>query len=129
MPNRRPCKLDPALYVGPHRIFLTMCTLDRRRSFEDGSVVGPSRAELLRTAADYRVELTAYVFMPDHLHGLIIGLADDSDLLKCMDMFRQRTGFAHKRSEEHTSELQSQSNIVCRLLLEKKKKKKNESPI
>src|SRR2546430_9158062 len=27
----------------------------------------------------------------------------------------------HMRSEEHTSELQSQSNIVCRLLLEKKK--------
>src|SRR5688572_31371376 len=31
--------------------------------------------------------------------------------------FRRRT-----RSEEHTSELQSQSNLVCRLLLEKKKK-------
>src|SRR5256886_8984601 len=30
------------------------------------------------------------------------------------------------RSEEHTSELQSQSNLVCRLLLEKKKKKKND---
>src|SRR2546430_11688347 len=29
---------------------------------------------------------------------------------------------AHLRSEEHTSELQSQSNLVCRLLLEKKKK-------
>src|SRR2546427_2217324 len=29
----------------------------------------------------------------------------------------------HFRSEEHTSELQSQSNIVCRLLLEKKKSK------
>src|SRR5438270_2976911 len=29
------------------------------------------------------------------------------------------------RSEEHTSELQSQSNLVCRLLLEKKKKKKS----
>src|SRR2546430_9411316 len=28
----------------------------------------------------------------------------------------------HFRSEEHTSELQSQSNLVCRLLLEKKKK-------
>src|SRR2546430_11441462 len=28
---------------------------------------------------------------------------------------------AHPRSEEHTSELQSQSNLVCRLLLEKKK--------
>src|SRR2546430_13540076 len=30
--------------------------------------------------------------------------------------------FRQKRSEEHTSELQSQSNLVCRLLLEKKKK-------
>src|SRR5690242_20950547 len=29
----------------------------------------------------------------------------------------------HRRSEEHTSELQSHVNLVCRLLLEKKKKK------
>src|SRR2546430_8392219 len=33
-----------------------------------------------------------------------------------------------KRSEEHTSELQSQSNLVCRLLLEKKKKKNLDHP-
>src|SRR2546430_6832935 len=35
-----------------------------------------------------------------------------------------RTGASchRRRSEEHTSELQSQSNLVCRLLLEKKKK-------
>src|SRR2546430_8421771 len=31
--------------------------------------------------------------------------------------------FTTTRSEEHTSELQSQSNLVCRLLLEKKKNK------
>src|SRR5260221_10068204 len=31
-----------------------------------------------------------------------------------------------KRSEEHTSELQSHSDLVCRLLLEKKKKKNNQ---
>src|SRR2546427_13212777 len=35
---------------------------------------------------------------------------------------KKRVGYL--RSEEHTSELQSQSNLVCRLLLEKKKKKK-----
>src|SRR2546430_3754874 len=33
------------------------------------------------------------------------------------------SGFPGARSEEHTSELQSQSNLVCRLLLEKKKKR------
>src|SRR2546427_6167284 len=31
------------------------------------------------------------------------------------------------RSEEHTSELQSQSNLVCRLLLEKKKRRRSRS--
>src|SRR2546430_13548132 len=35
-------------------------------------------------------------------------------------MIKRRSG-AETRSEEHTSELQSQSNLVCRLLLEKKK--------
>src|SRR5688572_31980284 len=34
---------------------------------------------------------------------------------------------ARPRSEEHTSELQSQSNLVCRLLLEKKKRQPNPS--
>src|SRR2546430_7065220 len=34
----------------------------------------------------------------------------------------ERLGGEQLRSEEHTSELQSQSNLVCRLLLEKKKK-------
>src|SRR2546425_8857927 len=33
-----------------------------------------------------------------------------------------------RRSEEHTSELQSLAYLVCRLLLEKKKKKKNKIP-
>src|SRR5690242_21636582 len=36
---------------------------------------------------------------------------------------RVRPVFADDRSEEHTSELQSHVNLVCRLLLEKKKKK------
>src|SRR5205085_9904950 len=36
--------------------------------------------------------------------------------------FPETTGSSASRSEEHTSELQSQSNLVCRLLLEKKKK-------
>src|SRR2546430_3171533 len=39
-----------------------------------------------------------------------------------LDQWRLSAG---DRSEEHTSELQSQSNLVCRLLLEKKKKQKN----
>src|SRR5437588_9066066 len=50
-----------------------------------------------------------------------------SFLLGCPDD-RPQPQFRHsdrQRSEEHTSELQSHSDLVCRLLLEKKKKKKN----
>src|SRR2546430_7416896 len=46
-----------------------------------------------------------------------MGLADD------LLLYGDKISMAHslERSEEHTSELQSQSNLVCRLLLEKKK--------
>src|SRR2546430_13641826 len=39
-----------------------------------------------------------------------------------LDIFFANAGVPQLKSEEHTSELQSQSNLVCRLLLEKKKK-------
>src|SRR5699024_12354648 len=40
---------------------------------------------------------------------------------------RERTGDVRRRSEEHTSELQSRFDLVCRLLLEKKKKRENKT--
>src|SRR2546427_5040787 len=43
--------------------------------------------------------------------------------LRCRGVLPPCTSRYSVRSEEHTSELQSQSNLVCRLLLEKKKKK------
>src|SRR6266478_8247338 len=56
-----------------------------------------------------------------HVHCVVPGggpSLDDTRWVAC------RPGFFLPRSEEHTSELQSQSNLVCRLLLEKKKKHK-----
>src|SRR2546427_4438389 len=43
-----------------------------------------------------------------------------------LDLVAGPSGYG--RSEEHTSELQSQSNLVCRLLLEKKKKEDGHPP-
>src|SRR2546430_7395921 len=43
--------------------------------------------------------------------------------------FFEPTIATRPRSEEHTSELQSQSNLVCRLLLEKKKNTKANKPL
>src|SRR5260221_2893175 len=53
--------------------------------------------------------------------------ANIADLSRCdlvyiaSDVPTDDSGDVHERSEEHTSELQSHSDLVCRLLLEKKK--------
>src|SRR2546427_4585225 len=48
--------------------------------------------------------------------------AERLDALPDVDVVVAARGGQDLRSEEHTSELQSQSNLVCRLLLEKKKR-------
>src|SRR5688572_32244232 len=68
------------------------------------------RIHLLGTVQGNRQDAFGNV-VPNRLIGHV-------DSRNC-SMFRRQM-----RSEEHTSELQSQSNLVCRLLLEKKKKKK-----
>src|SRR2546421_1250134 len=49
----------------------------------------------------------------------------------CATRWRSACGVnsSASRSEEHTSELQSRSDLVCRLLLEKKKKKRDTVPV
>src|SRR2546427_3922110 len=58
--------------------------------------------------------------LSDEASGLVggLGLAPGANIGETAAIFEPR-------SEEHTSELQSQSNLVCRLLLEKKKKNTN----
>src|SRR5256886_11420329 len=60
-------------------------------------------------------------------NAYIVKTVDPDDLAAALRQTVEGTVFttAGVRSEEHTSELQSQSNLVCRLLLEKKKKNNN----
>src|SRR5437016_11243736 len=70
----------------------------------------PPRSTLFPYTTLFRsVELAHLAGAGDH-HGAIVEAAEN--LARQLD-----------RSEEHTSELQSLTNLVCRLLLEKKKKK------
>src|SRR5438034_8446180 len=56
-------------------------------------------------------------------HVLARGVLRDNARAIFKGMIRISEGAKNSRSEEHTSELQSHSDLVCRLLLEKKKKK------
>src|SRR2546430_5282716 len=65
------------------------------------------------------IEDLAFAELPAQVGGGDTVVLNDTRVIKARLPGRKRTG---GRSEEHTSELQSQSNLVCRLLLEKKKK-------
>src|SRR2546430_9131153 len=54
--------------------------------------------------------------------GILQASANRTDDEALYDVQVSHDARGRRRSEEHTSELQSQSNLVCRLLLEKKKK-------
>src|SRR5205085_12589841 len=57
-----------------------------------------------------------------HVHSFALRLGQVAVRFGSAD---EREKHLRQRSEEHTTELQSQSNLVCRLLLEKKKNKPN----
>jgi putative transposase len=74
-----------------------MCTCQRRPYFTSASIVDPIRDQILRTAAANDVEVTAYCFMPDHLHALVIGRAESADIRKFTTRFRQLSGLAARQ--------------------------------
>src|SRR5438034_8791390 len=87
-------------------------------------------------SSDGPIKLTEYHESRKELDGLPVTSAEKIPVTNTPNIFSykahvfaknpalvQRYIKATKRSEEHTSELQSHSDLVCRLLLEKKKKK------
>src|SRR5689334_23907744 len=105
-----PCSIFIVHTTSMSVFFSFSCSGDHRdlhsfptRRSSDLSLPGPAREIILELRH----------VLPDALQLLV----DDRDPLR----LEQETGGS--RSEEHTSELQSQFHLVCRLLLEKKKKK------
>src|SRR5690606_41238580 len=66
---------------------------------------------------------SANALISHNRHRLGKNLRTDQGPGEPVRVYEAPSDFAEARSEEHTSELQSRENIVCRLLLEKKKTK------
>src|SRR5690242_11861159 len=81
-----------------------------------------ANCEQIRRVADRAALLTRQLLAFSRRQMLQPKILDLNELIVEMGRLLQR--LLRERSEEHTSELQSHVNLVCRLLLEKKKKKK-----
>jgi putative transposase len=80
-------------YTGVFRYSLTLCTFDRLPAFAEPPVVATVLSQLRSTAAKEGFAVLAYCFMKDHLHLLLAGDRDDSDLRRFVVRFRQASGY------------------------------------
>jgi putative transposase len=96
MPDRRP-RLQTFAYVGLYRYFLTFCTQQRRAAFSSGAVVDLVVSQILRASRENDFAVIAYCFMPDHLHLLLEGTAQNSDLCRFARDAKQYSGFHYQR--------------------------------
>jgi putative transposase len=96
-----------------HRYFLTINTFDRRSTFEHSQYVDLVLDHFLRTSADYSCEVTAYCFMPDHMHALLEATSERANFLKFVAMFKQRSGYAFK---QRTGEILWQDSFYDHIL-------------
>src|SRR5437763_10378698 len=79
----------------------------------------PPRSTLFPYTTLFRSVITAF---------LSAGYKPEDIYITFLNSTRGRNASERKRSEEHTSELQSPMYLVCRLLLEKKKKAEHDCP-
>jgi REP element-mobilizing transposase RayT len=93
----KPRRLAGFDYIGRHAYHLVAVASDRRPALV--GEVADSVIDDLRSAGDAtRFDLLAFVVMPDHVHLLVMGVADDANAVTFMQRFKQLTGFRFKKS-------------------------------
>src|SRR5437763_289652 len=94
---KRPRRLQGVSYVGYQRYFLTICTALRCPAFASADAVEMCLSQLRRTAVAHAFAIVAYCFMPDHVHFVVYGTSERSDLPAFVISFKKATGFEYSQ--------------------------------
>lgn len=85
-------------YVGRYKYFLTWVTHERSPIFQSAAVVALVWAQILRAAVEQQFAIVAYCFMPDHVHLIVAGTSDESDLKAFVKLAKQYAGYHFARA-------------------------------
>jgi putative transposase len=129
MAHGRPPRITGFAYLGVHQYALTLCTFERLRIFTQPLLVAAAHHEIARTCEEHAFIVLAYCFMPDHVHLVLEGTSDDSDLRACLKRSRQRvayvlrTRFGIPRTWQdgyfdHVLRASERTNVVVRYVLD-----------
>ena len=84
-------------YIGRHRYFLTFCTHDREAMFVERRMVDLVCDQLLISSKEHDIAVDVYCVMEDHVHLLVRGINEESDLRAFMHHLKQHSGWSFKR--------------------------------
>ncbi len=96
--RRKENRLPLATYVGRKWYFITSCTEKRRPRLSDASLISCVLDVLRRKCRTHSMDVYAYCFMPDHFHLELVGLGEDSNLVKMMKEFKGETTSAGREA-------------------------------
>ena len=91
-PRPRPHRLPADRYVGKVCVSFTSCTAERQPALLDDELQAALRDRLAIAAENHGCTVPVFVFMPDHMHVLILGMHDHSNVKLAMDEFKLLSG-------------------------------------
>ncbi|MEO0137840.1 MAG: transposase [candidate division WOR-3 bacterium] len=80
-------------YCGHIRISFTLCIKDRKEIFTNEEVIVAFLEILRESIKKFDCKNWVYLFMPDHLHLILEGNSEKSDLWRAVVYFKQKTGY------------------------------------
>jgi REP element-mobilizing transposase RayT len=86
-------RLDSDIYKGELLVTFTLCIKNKIKFFIDEKRFLVFEQLLLNELKSFKCSAFVYLFMPDHVHLTLTGNESNSDIKKCLDMFKQKTGF------------------------------------
>jgi putative transposase len=99
--REKPHRLSRDHYRGPVTVSFTLCIDSFKKPFADADVVAAFVPLLAKAVEKSKCIVPIYCFMPDHLHVMLLGQANEADLWRAIVDFKQSSGywFGQKRRE------------------------------
>lgn len=86
-------RLDAQIYIGERPITFTLCIKDKNHFFTNDTRFKIFEKILLDELKNFNCSTYIYLFMPDHIHMSLAGNDSKANIKKCLEMFKQKTGF------------------------------------
>ena len=90
-------RLQDEYYIGQIIAAITIRTASRKINLTDIPTFNLLKDELYKSSKEEKCSFDLFLCMPDHIHLIIRGKENESDIKKCLKLFKQYTGYLYSK--------------------------------